>query len=561
MRALLTIIGKDLRLLWRDKAGLLFLSIAPIVVITVAGFSLARFYGADSTGQTAYELPLVDEDGGPLAQEIRDRLVTDPGVRLRMVSSREEAQQLVRSKRVGSALVIPQGTQARLEDGQPASMLIYTDAAKYLERLNVRSRLLGLENELVAAQRRQMSQEAETEREHLRLELGRLRSVVAATRDQVEAAWKEASQARADAEVKTRHILAQAQRLAEEQLRRELTAALDSTRRQVEKQVALLQEPLRRYLDALAVARHAFAVWLAELKRLAGRHAADMPPPPSFPEPPEALTQLLSGPLPLPHIDDLTVPVFTVPVPELPSFPAPAIVFPEVRVPDVPQLPGALSIEEINLSGGPTTINTFDQNVPGFSITFLLLGMLLGVSLGLLDERDWGTLDRLRTMPIAAHAVLLGKLVSRFLVGLLQMVVLFAVGRLAFGISLGPQPWALLLPTAGIVFAGTAVGLIVAGATWSREAVLPLGSMVIVTMAAVGGCWWPIDVEPRWMRTIALALPTTWAMDAFNDLMIRRRTAAAAFVPTGMMVIYGVVYLIVGLFLFRRQLRRLHGSK
>ena len=71
----------------------------------------------------------------------------------------------------------------------------------------------------------------------------------------------------------------------------------------------------------------------------------------------------------------------------------------------------------------------------------------------------------------------------------------------AFGISLGPEPWALLLPTAGIVFAGTAFGLVVAGLARTREAVLPLGSIVIVTMAAVGGCWWPIDLEPRWMRT------------------------------------------------------------
>ena len=49
----------------------------------------------------------------------------------------------------------------------------------------------------------------------------------------------------------------------------------------------------------------------------------------------------------------------------------------------------------------------------------------------------------------------------------------------------------------------------VAASATTREAVLPLGSIVIVTMAAVGGCWWPIDLEPRWMRSVALAFPTT----------------------------------------------------
>jgi len=83
--------------------------------------------------------------------------------------------------------------------------------------------------------------------------------------------------------------------------------------------------------------------------------------------------------------------------------------------------------------------------------------------------------------------------------------------------------------------------------------VLPLGSIAIVTMAAVGGCWWPIDLEPHWMRTVALAFPTTWAMEAFNDLMIRSRPAAAAYLPTAVLVAYGLGYLALGLLLFRRR--------
>lgn len=57
------------------------------------------------------------------------------------------------------------------------------------------------------------------------------------------------------------------------------------------------------------------------------------------------------------------------------------------------------------------------------------------------------------------------------------------------------------------------------------------------------------------MRTVALAFPTTWAMDAFNDLMIRRRTFEAALRPTAVMLAYGALYLFVGLTIFRRRLR------
>jgi ABC-2 type transport system permease protein len=222
----------------------------------------------------------------------------------------------------------------------------------------------------------------------------------------------------------------------------------------------------------------------------------------------------------------------------------------------MPRLPGMLAVEETSVTGAPWQLNTFDQNVPGFGITFLLLGVLLGVSLGLLDEREWGTLDRLRSTPASLSGLLLAKLLVRGGVGIAQMALLFLVGRLAFGVSLGPQPWALALPTVGIVLAGTAFGLVVAGLSPTREAVLPVGSIVILTMAAVGGCWWPIDLEPPWMRTAALALPTTWAMDAYNDLMIRGRPGAAVLRATAVLLGHAGVYLAVGLVLVRRRLLR-----
>src|SRR6266850_1202787 len=128
MRAFLALLAKDLRLLWRDRVGLIFLG-------------LANLYGADPSGQTAYELPLADEDGGTLGREIRDRLAREAAVRLRPVEDRAEAERLVRDKQAGTALVIPQGTQAALDAGRPASLVLYTDAVKYLERLNVRLRL------------------------------------------------------------------------------------------------------------------------------------------------------------------------------------------------------------------------------------------------------------------------------------------------------------------------------------------------------------------------------------------------------------------------------------
>jgi ABC-type multidrug transport system permease subunit len=549
MRRLALLVGKDLRLLWRDRAGLFFLAVAPLVVITVAGFSLASFYGTDPLGRNAYDLPVADEDGGPLAHEIERRLAADPSLHVVPVHSREEARAwILDRKQAGTALVIPDGTEAALRAGRPARLLLYTDAVKFLERLQIEVRLAAVRDALAAEQTEAVRREAEAQRTELegRLEVLRARTVEA--RADLSNAWARAAQEREQELEAARREAGQARERAARAVREQLEARLAS-----------LRDPLRAWADALAERRAALDTWVASLRRLAGRHADEIPPPPAFPDPPPVLARWLAGESPVAiELPADAIPAVAVPTPP-PLPPPPVLALPALELPAAPTPPGALRLAEVDVSGAGDTINTFDQNVPGFSVTFLLLGMLLGVSLGLLDETEWGTFERLRSLPVGLAPVLSAKLVARFVVGVAQMILLFALGRAAFHISLGPEPWALVLPIAGIVFSGAAFGLVVAALAPSRESVLPVGAAVIVSITAMGGCWWPMDLEPSWMRRLAVAFPTTWAMNAFNDLMIRHHGASSAVVPTAVMGAYGALYLVVGVLLFRWKYARAGG--
>lgn len=214
---------------------------------------------------------------------------------------------------------------------------------------------------------------------------------------------------------------------------------------------------------------------------------------------------------------------------------------------------GTIALEETSVFGGPIAFNTFDQNVPGFSVTFLLLGMLFGVGLGLLDEREWGMVYRLSASPIPPAALLAGKMLSRFVTGLIQMALLFVFGRVAFDISLGPSIPALGLTIVGIAFASAAFGFLAATLARSRDAILPIGTMAVVAMAAVGGCWWPITIEPMWLQKLAHLFPTAWAMEAFNDLMLRQRELVSVLPKVSALFGFGLGYLALGVHLYESR--------
>src|SRR5262249_50064700 len=138
VRAIAAAFWKDLQLLARDRAGLIFLTIAPVIVITVAGLSLASLYGADPRGSTAYVFPVADEDGGRIPRVLVDALRDEPRVQLELVPDRAAARALVSRQTAGVALIVPAGATAAVAHGDEAPLLLYTDPVKYLEVANLR---------------------------------------------------------------------------------------------------------------------------------------------------------------------------------------------------------------------------------------------------------------------------------------------------------------------------------------------------------------------------------------------------------------------------------------
>jgi len=557
LRALHAAVVKDARLLLRDKVGLVFLTIAPLIVMSVAGFSLSTLFGGAPQGDARYLLPVADEDGGRIARAFRDGLGADAGIELRDVATRGEAIGMVRARAAGAALVVPAGTMAALAHGRAAALELYTDPVKFVEVANVRFAVQELRHRLgqealATAQRR-----VDRVRQRVAAAQSRIGRRVTRLTRQLEVA---AGDARAVVARLERDLETTRKRVAAD-LRRAVDAATvaeaEAARGRAESELGRELAPVRTFLDALAAYRTRFEAWIASAREAAGSYADRIPPPPEPPALPDELRALASadaGAIAARVVAGGTPPRIELPkidlvVPPLPALPEIAV--PPLRpVPDLrlPRLPG---IDEESVTGAPNRLNSFDQYVPGFSITFLMLGMLLGVAMTLIDELDLGTLERIRATPAPMWTLVVGKLLVRFTIGVVQMVLLLAVGHFAFGVSVGPQPVALLLPSAGIVFVGTAFGVLVAGLAPTRDAVMPLGAIAIVTMCAIGGCWWPIDLEPRWMQDVAQWFPTTWAMAGFKDLMMRQQPVVAALEPTAILFVFGVVFLVAGLVLFR----------
>ncbi len=571
LRAIWFTLGKEFRLIRRDRIGLFMLLVAPIAVIAAAGFSLARVFGGDTGEHGEYVIAIVDEDHGLVSQAIFNAIARNSSVQVMHVDTRAHAEASVRERREAVvAIVIPAGTTGTVSAGGKARLIIYTDPVKYLQTVRIELMISELCREINAGAIEKVRRGATQQAQYIH--------------DEFAQAQAAAEKAHAEANRLAAESLASREKIAahiREQIEKELTTARDHAKAALDAEFNRIQrdfssqaatqrvklDQLKDYLQRLKLAQTEFENWFAQLKEIAGSRASNIPPPPTIPSAPANL-DLADLKVEAPDAQlkiarrnleaSLTVPAIDI---NARDFPLPKI--PNIEMPSMNKLnanlaiPGTLGFTEIDLNGKETAaaagFNAFDLQVPGFAVTFLMIGMLMGVSLALIDERDWGTLERLRSVSAPLWTTLTGKLLARFVVGFVQMIVLFGAGWLLFGISLGREPEALMLPAAAIAFAGAAFGLIVAGVGRTRDAVMPVGAIVIMTMSAIGGCWWPIDFEPQWMQQVALGLPTTWAMRAFNDLMIRDLSVTTALIPTAINFGFGLLYTVIGVAIARRR--------
>jgi ABC-type multidrug transport system permease subunit len=212
-----------------------------------------------------------------------------------------------------------------------------------------------------------------------------------------------------------------------------------------------------------------------------------------------------------------------------------------------------LHLHERNITGERLSFSSLEQDLPGFSLMFVLLTMVFGVSIGLREEEVWRTNVRLSIAPMSWWAVLGGKLLARIIIGFAQLLILLLFAHFMFGLRLGRSPTALVLVCASIVFSMACFAVIVAACAPTREQAIPVGMSVVFVLAALGGLWWPFSSQPGWMQTLGRGTMTAWSMFAIQDVMLRDRSLAAVSGEIVFLLTYGIASFAIGFRLFRPE--------
>ena len=172
----------------------------------------------------------------------------------------------------------------------------------------------------------------------------------------------------------------------------------------------------------------------------------------------------------------------------------------------------------------------FQQAVPGILVMFTLLVLLTSSGTMLVQERTQGLLRRLASTPISRTELVAGKWNGRMVLAAIQISVALIFGTYLFRMDWGPDLGMIMLVLVAWGGFCASAGLWLGTVATTEAQAGGLGVLAANGLAALGGCWWPIEVTPDWMQAIQKLLPTGWTMDALHKL-INFEAGAASVIP------------------------------
>jgi ABC-2 type transport system permease protein len=198
---------------------------------------------------------------------------------------------------------------------------------------------------------------------------------------------------------------------------------------------------------------------------------------------------------------------------------------------------------------GGRTIEAANYFGPSMAIFFLFFTVSFGAR-SILAERRQGTMRRLLASTASPGGVLAGKALAAFVLGTASVLVMWLATTLVFGADWG-DPVAVVALTVSSVLSAIGVTALVITLARTDEQAEGYSSLVVFTLALLGGNFVYLAQLPELLQRVSLLTPNGWALRGFVDLVADGGGLATVAAPVA--VTLGVGLVTGGLALYRAR--------
>ncbi len=160
--------------------------------------------------------------------------------------------------------------------------------------------------------------------------------------------------------------------------------------------------------------------------------------------------------------------------------------------------------------------------VPGVMGLILFLVCTLMTSVGIVREKELGTMEILLVSPLRPAYVILAKAIPYFLISAVIVCVILLLARFALEVPIrGSIP--LLFALSGVyTVLGLILGIFVSTVANTQQSAIMLSALLmILTIMLLSGMVFPVENMPKILQVLSNIVPAKWYISGVKDIMLK----------------------------------------
>lgn len=195
----------------------------------------------------------------------------------------------------------------------------------------------------------------------------------------------------------------------------------------------------------------------------------------------------------------------------------------------------------------PTRYGFIDFFTPGIMAMSAMTLSIFGAVEVNTRYRENGIMHKVETTPMTRFEWIVSKIIFRILMSFFSMFIILGIGVFAFNVKVTLDAVSfLLLASCSMLFSG--IGMILSRFVKDADAADSAANAVTFPMMFLSGTFFPLEMMPPFIRSIATVLPLTYVNNGLRDAMIYGQQQSAIFY-TAIITALGLAVLIIGSFI------------
>jgi ABC-2 type transport system permease protein len=192
--------------------------------------------------------------------------------------------------------------------------------------------------------------------------------------------------------------------------------------------------------------------------------------------------------------------------------------------------------------------------IPGLAgVVLAFIGTII-TSLGVVRERQTGTMEQLAVMPLTPRDVFLGKIGPYFAVAALDLAVVVGAGVAIFGVPFRGSYAVFVLGAVLFLFVTLGLGILISSVSENQGQAIQLAFMVTLPQVLLSGLIFPLSSIAAGVRWIAYLLPLTYFNEISRGVMLRAEPIGPLWQPFVFLALLGLAVFTLASLRFRAYL-------